>query len=166
MKMIICLIFIMSPRQVIGVWSQKAPGQKESNLQDQEQVPGDSVIMSEEAVQRAVQLGEENPEWAGRPLRLYLEGKGCDGFYYGVCFDKEAPGDTQFPQGSGGRVRLLVDPETLQFVRGSEIIWVDDERGAGFLVENPNHRKFRGKFFRRKNWKERLTPADGSAEQG
>ncbi|MFK7823882.1 MAG: HesB/IscA family protein [Oligoflexales bacterium] len=116
------------------------------------------IIFSDDAIINALDLRKNNPDWQEKSLRLYLEGKGCDGFYYGVCFDEAKPEDLRLAQSFGGEsIDLLVDSDTLKFTDGSQIIWVDDERGKGFLVENPNHRKFRGKFFKRSNWEQRLS---------
>jgi iron-sulfur cluster assembly accessory protein len=99
------------------------------------------------------QLVLDDAERSGKPLRVWLEGKGCDGFYYGVSFD-QANGDDIVFISSG--VQVVVDPQTIEYVDGSEIDWIDDERGRGFLVNNPNHKKFRGKFYKRQQWQERL----------
>lgn len=113
----------------------------------------DILKMTEKAVSAAVTLRNGNPDWHGLDLRVYLSGKGCDGFDYGVTFDQKEERDVAV---DCGEVTTIIDPDTLQFVRGSTIEWVDDERGRGFLVENPNHKKFRGKFYKRKGWQERL----------
>lgn len=116
-----------------------------------------NISLSSEAIQKALELQAKNPSWQNLPLRLYLEGKGCDGFYYGVSFDQKTEQDLIFRQHSGNAsIELIVDADTLNFVDGSKVIWVDDERGCGFLVENPNHRKFRGKFYKRRIWQQRL----------
>jgi iron-sulfur cluster assembly accessory protein len=112
-----------------------------------------SIKFTPSAIEQAKDLEATVKKYSGKPLRLYLDGKGCDGFFYGVCFDEHRQGDEVIEQDA---VTLVVDQETYQFVEGSTIDWVDDERGAGFLVENPNHKKFRGKFFKRKQWQERL----------
>ena len=114
---------------------------------------GTEIELSTEAHKQALLLQENNSEWKDLPLRIYLEGKGCDGFFYGVSFDKATSDDMTFDQGG---IELVVDAKSLDFVRGSKIHWVDDERGKGFLVENPSHKKFRGKFFKRENWENRL----------
>ena len=54
-------------------------------------------------------------------------------------------------------INIVVDPDTYTFCKGSVIEWVDDDRGQGFLVENPNHKKFRGKFYKRQSWQKALT---------
>lgn len=114
------------------------------------------VTLEPVAVEQALKLQDSNPEWKNLSLRLYLEGKGCDGFYYGVTFDKPGHEDLHLPQGQNGCIDLIVDSETRDYVNGSQITWVDDERGTGFLVENPSHKKFRGKFFKRKSWRNKL----------
>ncbi len=109
-----------------------------------------SVILTASAKIQSHRLVSEVQDYAGKKLRLYLDGKGCDGFFYGVTFDNQASDDLVFPQADG--VDVIVDPKTLLFVKDATIDWVDDERGTGFLVDNPNHKKFRGKFYKRQSW--------------
>ena len=111
------------------------------------------VTLSTDAMDMARKLQQESPALVDQSLRLYLDGKGCDGFFYGVSFDQKSTEDHEFFQGG---ISLVVDPDTLEFVTGSTINWVDDERGRGFLVDNPNQRKYRGKFYKRQAWQERL----------
>lgn len=112
-----------------------------------------TLELSESAIQAAKQFQSDNAAWRSTPLRVYLSGKGCDGFDYGVCFDLQDPGDRVFLHDS---ITLVCDPETFKFIAGSTINFVDDERGRGFVVENPRHKQFRGKFYKRKGWEERL----------
>ncbi len=112
--------------------------------------------LSPEAHRKALELQNDFPRYRNLPLRLYVEGKGCDGFTYGVSFDDSAPDDLHFVQDG---LSCIIDPQSLEFCKGSQIEWVDDERGTGFLVENPNQRKFRGKFYKRKAWLERFEGA-------
>jgi iron-sulfur cluster assembly accessory protein len=112
--------------------------------------------MAPEAITMAKTLQGEHPEWANLPLRLYIEGKGCDGFYYGISFDPEAPGDEVVLRDDAQGLRLIVDADSLQFVDGAHIVWVDNESGKGFLVENPQQRAFRGKFYKRSSWQKKL----------
>lgn len=112
----------------------------------------DIVTMSEEAIQQAFKLQRDTKEYKNLELRLYIEGKGCDGFYYGVSFDAKKPDDISFKQSD--TIELVCDPDSYQFCKGAHIEWVNDERGTGFLVDNPNQKKFRGKFYKRKAWQE------------
>jgi len=68
-------------------------------------------------------------------LRVGVRGGGCSGFQYQLAFDEQRAGDVVFE--SHG-LRLLVDNESLPYVRGSEIDYEESLQGAGFKVNNPN----------------------------
>jgi iron-sulfur cluster assembly accessory protein len=112
-----------------------------------------AVTLTEGARHEVRRFWSEFAEWNQMPLRLYISGKNCDGFEYGVSFDSASPEDAEF---ANDGVSVLVDPQALMFCQGSVIDWVDDERGKGFWVENPHHRHFRGKFFKKRQWREVL----------
>ncbi|MEI8027058.1 MAG: iron-sulfur cluster biosynthesis family protein [Pseudomonadota bacterium] len=123
-----------------------------SNIPPKAQEP--LIAISEAAANQAINLWNDYRK--SDSLRLYLEGKGCDGFFYGVSFDSKTEGDVDLGPIAGSRLQLITDQDTLEFVKGSKIDWVQDERGTGFLVENPRHSKYRGKFFKRDVWKQKL----------
>ena len=68
-------------------------------------------------------------------LRVGVRGGGCSGFQYQLAFDEQRAGDVVFE--SHG-LRLLVDSESLPFVRGAQIDYEESLQGAGFKVNNPN----------------------------
>jgi iron-sulfur cluster assembly accessory protein len=68
-------------------------------------------------------------------LRVGVRGGGCSGFQYQLAFDEQRDGDVIFEH-SG--LRLLVDNQSLPYVDGSTIDYVDSLQGAGFQVNNPN----------------------------
>src|SRR2546421_10481536 len=68
-------------------------------------------------------------------LRVGVRGGGCSGFQYALAFDEQRDGDTVFEDKG---IRLLVDNQSLPYVHGSTIDFVDGLQGAGFKVENPN----------------------------
>ncbi|HEY4426710.1 MAG TPA: iron-sulfur cluster assembly accessory protein [Solirubrobacteraceae bacterium] len=68
-------------------------------------------------------------------LRVGVRGGGCSGFQYQLAFDEQRDNDVVFE--SHG-LKLLVDQESLQFVRGSTIDYEESLQGAGFKVNNPN----------------------------
>lgn len=113
-----------------------------------------SINLTEAAIQSAKQLAATNQDFFGKNLRLYLAGKGCDGFDYGVTFDEWQEGDHVIDVADD--LKLLCDARTIEFVDGTSIDWVDDERGQGFLINNPSHRKFRGKFYKKEIWRKKL----------
>jgi iron-sulfur cluster assembly protein len=68
-------------------------------------------------------------------LRVGVRGGGCSGFQYALAFDEQRDGDTVFEDRG---IRLLVDRQSIPYVRGSVIDFVDGLQGAGFKVDNPN----------------------------
>ena len=68
-------------------------------------------------------------------LRVGVRGGGCSGFQYQLAFDEQKDGDAIFEH-SG--LRLLVDNQSLPYVDGSTIDYVESLQGAGFQVNNPN----------------------------
>ena len=113
-----------------------------------------SIEITGSAIAATNRLQSEVSEYQGKDLRIYLAGKHCDGFEYGVAFDHRDNGDSIIAVEK--TFSLICDTQTFEFVRGSTIDWVDDERGRGYLVMNPNHKKFRGKFYKKSEWKSKL----------
>jgi iron-sulfur cluster assembly protein len=68
-------------------------------------------------------------------LRVGVRGGGCSGFQYALAFDEQRDGDTVFEDRG---IRLLVDNQSLPYVQGSTIDFIDGLQGAGFKVDNPN----------------------------
>jgi iron-sulfur cluster assembly protein len=80
-------------------------------------------------------LGSQGLDEGTAGLRVGVRGGGCSGFQYQLAFDEQRDGDAIFEH-SG--LRLLVDNQSLPYVRGSTIDFVEGLQGAGFKVENPN----------------------------
>src|SRR5437667_2558288 len=68
-------------------------------------------------------------------LRVAVRGGGCSGFQYALAFDEERDGDQVF---TFQDIKLLIDAQSLPFVDGSEVDYVEGLQGAGFAVNNPN----------------------------
>jgi iron-sulfur cluster assembly protein len=68
-------------------------------------------------------------------LRVGVRGGGCSGFQYALAFDEQREGDSVFEDKG---IRLLVDNQSLPYVQGSTIDFVEGLEGAGFKVDNPN----------------------------
>ncbi len=69
-------------------------------------------------------------------LRVYVTPGGCSGFSYGMTFAEGAEeGDALVDQGG---VRVVVDPMSAMYIKGSEIDFVDALMGGGFALRNPN----------------------------
>jgi iron-sulfur cluster assembly accessory protein len=68
-------------------------------------------------------------------LRVGVKGGGCSGFQYNLAFDEQRDGDAVFEDQG---LRILVDGQSLPYVDGSQIDYVESLQGAGFQVNNPN----------------------------
>jgi len=69
-------------------------------------------------------------------LRLAVDGGGCSGFtYHFDLAETIEPGDV-VTETDG--VKLVVDPVSIDLVRGSIVDFVDSLGGSSFKVENPN----------------------------
>lgn len=69
-------------------------------------------------------------------LRVYVTPGGCSGFSYGMTFaEGTEDGDAVVDQDG---VKVVVDPMSAMYVKGSEIDFVDALMGGGFALRNPN----------------------------
>ena len=93
------------------------------------------ISFTDRAVEKVREFAGQMPESAGKELRLFIEGVGCGGFSYGFTFDEEREGDTVVE--SGG-LKVLVDPQSAPHLAGAAVDFVEDARGSGFTVDNPN----------------------------
>ncbi|HEV2998037.1 MAG TPA: iron-sulfur cluster assembly accessory protein [Solirubrobacteraceae bacterium] len=94
------------------------------------------VTITEKGAEKVEEfLAGQGAEVALAGLRVGVRGGGCSGFQYQLAFDEEREGDVVFE--SHG-LKLLVDGESLPYVRGSVIDYEESLQGAGFKVNNPN----------------------------
>jgi len=131
------------------------PEDIDSNFLSDGEPNSDTIKVTAAAIENALRIWNQYENFDS--LRIYLDGKGCDGFFYGVSFDNKTPEDQIICNIGDSSLQLVIDPATKVFIEGSELGWVDDERGTGFWVDNPRHSKYRGKFFKRETWKKKLT---------
>jgi iron-sulfur cluster insertion protein len=91
------------------------------------------IILTESAAKRVAWIAARQ----SRPaiLRLAVDGGGCAGFTYKFEL-AEAEDDDTVAETDG--VKLVVDPISLDLVRGSAVDFVEDLGGASFKVTNPN----------------------------
>src|SRR5687767_4869997 len=68
-------------------------------------------------------------------LRAGVRGGCCSGFQYDLASDSQREGDAVFEDHG---LRILVDNQSLPYVDGSNIDYVDSLQGAGFQVNNPS----------------------------
>ncbi len=69
-------------------------------------------------------------------LRVYVTPGGCSGFSYGMTFSEGSEEGDVVAEHEG--VRVVVDPMSAMYLKGSEIDFVDALMGGGFALRNPN----------------------------
>ncbi len=102
-------------------------------MQDDRQAQ--TLVFTDAAAAKVKELtvAEENPDLK---LRVYISGGGCSGFQYGFTFDEEFDEGDATVEKAG--VFLVVDPMSLQYLRGAEVDYVENFQGAQFVIRNPN----------------------------
>ena len=92
------------------------------------------IFLTENAAKRVAAIAGRQSKPA--ILRLAVDGGGCAGFTYKFELAEAAEaGDTVAETGG---VKLVVDPTSLDLVRGAAVDFVEDLGGAAFKVTNPN----------------------------
>ena len=92
------------------------------------------ITLTENAAKRVAWIAERQRKPA--ILRLAVDGGGCAGFTYKFELVAAPEGDDQIAETDG--VKLVVDPVSLDLVRGSAVDFVEDLGGSAFKVTNPN----------------------------
>ena len=98
-------------------------------------VETETITVTPSAVQAISELLIEK-ELHGYSLRLFISGKTCSGYQYGMSLDNSIS-ETDISV-SVDDINIVVDNASIEYLRGSKLDFIDDERGKGFLVDNPN----------------------------
>ena len=69
-------------------------------------------------------------------FRISVDGGGCQGFSYKFDFDKEVNKDDKLFKYND--VQILIDTTSLDFLKGSQLDFVEDMIGSYFKISNPN----------------------------
>jgi iron-sulfur cluster assembly protein len=77
-------------------------------------------------------------------LRLGIRGGGCSGFSYVVEYHDGPPHPRDHVLDciatDGSKVRVVVDPKSLLYLSGSELVWEQTLMRQGFKFTNPNEK--------------------------
>ena len=93
------------------------------------------VSLTDAAVSKLSELTKEetNPDIG---LRVYVYSGGCSGFRYGMMLEDAPTPEDRVLDVSG--IKVYVDGQSVDLLKGSQIDYVDTLMGAGFTVNNPN----------------------------
>lgn len=92
------------------------------------------IILTANAARRVTEIALK----LGKPpvIRLWVEGGGCSGFQYRFGIADSIEGDDIIAQEANAK--LVVDPVSIDLVRGSAVDFVESLGGKSFQVTNPN----------------------------
>jgi len=93
------------------------------------------IALTDPAAAKVKELieAEGNPALA---LRVAVRPGGCSGLSYEMYFDTDVAGDDLATDYQG--VRVVVDPDSAQYLSGASLDYKDGLQGAGFTINNPN----------------------------
>jgi iron-sulfur cluster assembly accessory protein len=93
------------------------------------------VSLTDAAILKLQELTKEetNPQIG---LRVYVYSGGCSGFRYGMMLEDAPTPEDRVLDASG--IRVYVDGQSVDLLKGAQIDYVDTLMGAGFTVNNPN----------------------------
>lgn len=69
-------------------------------------------------------------------LRVGVNPGGCSGFTYGLGIEEEVTDQDEMLEMNG--LKVLLDKESIKYLRGVEIDYKETVMGGGFTIHNPN----------------------------
>jgi iron-sulfur cluster insertion protein len=96
---------------------------------------GPLLSLTDAAVAKVKFFAGSMPDSENKPLRIFVQGGGCSGFQYGFTFDQKKEDDAVIATGG---IEVVVDPQSATYLKDAKVDYVEDFRGAGFSVTNPN----------------------------
>lgn len=93
-----------------------------------------TIEVTPEAATKLLELRADDPKRAY--LRLYVSGRSCCSFMYGLAFEESTAESDAVTQAAG--LKVAIDAQSLPYCDGAKVEWVDGPEGTGFLVRNPS----------------------------
>jgi iron-sulfur cluster assembly protein len=100
-----------------------------------EQTQTQQVTITQAAANAVEQLIEKR-ELSGYALRVFISGGGCSGYQYGMALENNFRDSDLIIDSEG--IQVVVDEVSINYLNGATIDYVEDVRGSGFKIENPN----------------------------
>jgi len=108
---------------------------EESKEHKHEEPKGPAKVFISDVAAGKVKELQQKDKMDGFGLRVAVSPGGCSGFVYQMNFEK-TPEKTDIVFEDKG-VKLFIDPDSLNMLRGAEIDYVDSLNESGFKVNNP-----------------------------
>jgi len=97
------------------------------------------VTLTDAATRKVSELLADEAGSDGLALRVAVRPGGCSGYSYDMFFDAEIAEDDVVRMFAG--VKVAVDPESAELLKGATLDYRDGLQGAGFHITNPNATK-------------------------
>jgi iron-sulfur cluster assembly accessory protein len=94
------------------------------------------VTLTDAAAVKVTQLLAQETDGEQLALRVAVRSGGCSGYSYDMFFDTEVQDDDIVR--TFGAVKVVVDPESAELIKGSTLDYRDGLQGAGFHITNPS----------------------------
>jgi iron-sulfur cluster insertion protein len=107
------------------------------------------VELTEAAIGQFRLMKEHDQTLKGLVIRVNINGKGCDGFEYGLGMDKTAPSDIQAQVPDNFPFPIALDPFAAYYLQKFTVDYITDyeKNEEGFIIINQNQKNFEGKFW-------------------
>jgi iron-sulfur cluster assembly accessory protein len=99
-----------------------------------EAVTQPSIDFTEKALGRVRDILQK-PENIGKALRVFVMGGGCAGLNYSMALGF-AKADDYLVEGDG--YTIVVDPKSMEFLKGMQVDYYETVQSSGFKFNNPN----------------------------
>jgi iron-sulfur cluster assembly protein len=96
----------------------------------------ETVEITDTAIMKIKELRSKEEGKETWPLRIAVTPGGCAGFGYDMDFDQEITDDDLVLEFED--LKITVDPESLEMLKGSSIDYLESLMGSGFKIDNPN----------------------------
>ncbi len=94
------------------------------------------LTLTETATGKVAELLADEGDAGSLALRVAVRPGGCSGYSYDMFFDTEiAENDLVW---ASGTIKVVVDSESAELVKGATLDYNDGLQGAGFHITNPN----------------------------
>ena len=92
------------------------------------------ALTEKAAVKVKALLEKENKQGYG--LRVGIVSGGCSGYMYDIGIEKEAKEEDTVIEEKG--IKVFMNPQSIAFMKGSTIDYIESLQNAGFKINNPN----------------------------
>ena len=93
------------------------------------------VTLTEKAADKVKKMLEKEDK-LDYGLRLGVVSGGCSAYMYEIVLEKEPKENDTVIEEKG--VKIFINPESVAFIKGSTVDYIDALQNAGFKINNPN----------------------------